>query len=118
MKEKRFALSLAFFLVYLGALWGIHFTATLPQVKLTGFDAVALPDQVIELKAKVERDVPGRLNPDLGGVRLSFRLSGVGPVVEAVSDAEGMGTTTHPAPSKPGLYPFRVELVQEADKVL
>ncbi len=99
-----------------------------PQGKLTGYDALALPGERVRLRAKVERDGPGFINPDLDGIEIEFlRLNapepprdfpdpGAPPPAEAVraggaaSGKDGVAAIDIDAPAVPGDHRFWARL--------
>ena len=116
---KRLAVVLVIFALYHAAVLFVS-ALNLPRAKLTGFDALALPGEVVKLRARIETDGPTFLNPDLVGIELEFRLAGkhetlpVRPGARSPDEGTKLGATTSKAgghasldfqaPEEPGNY--------------
>jgi LNS2-like protein (lipin/Ned1/Smp2) len=110
----RLALIIAVEVFLLGGLLSLSafYAAT---AKLAGIDLVALPGERIMLRAKVERDGPAFLDPDIRGVELRFGKgvfppgstetgpsAGEATLGVARSGADGIAELPVAAPSEPG----------------
>jgi hypothetical protein len=95
-----------------------------PKGKLTGLDMVVLPGTETKLRAKLEYDGPGFLNPDIEGAEIDFLIEdepladpapASGPALKpdrplgsARTDGDGFAELAFKSPQKPGHYKVKV----------
>ncbi|MBN1421294.1 MAG: hypothetical protein JXP34_21145 [Planctomycetes bacterium] len=111
--RRRLAIVFSIHGLFIAALIGLHIWGSVPAVKLQGYDILALPGESVTLRAKLERDLPGPINPDIHGWRITFRARpkpGADPVAIGAADTgdDGIASIPWTAPQEPGIH--RVDL--------
>ncbi|MFQ5653366.1 MAG: hypothetical protein ACE5GW_01375 [Planctomycetota bacterium] len=106
--DRGFVAAAVVYVGFLAAMWGAHMLVTKPRLKITPYDVVARPGEEVELAVKVERDLPGRFNPDREGIAMLLGLLAPGsPALKAVTDREGIARARLAAPETAGTHRFR-----------
>ncbi len=106
-RDRVLVASFVVYFLFLGSLWTLYCCATLPAVKITPFDDIATPGETVRVRAKLERDGPGFINPDVADAEVTFRfLDGWADTSSAGSDGEGIARVEVAAPAQAGEYRF------------
>jgi len=113
--RRRLAIVFGIHALFIAGLIGFHLWGSVPAVKLQGFDVLALPGEAVTLRAKLERDLPGPVNPDLHGWRITFRARpkpDAEPVAIGAADTgdDGIASLVWTAPQEPGIHVIHLGL--------
>lgn len=118
-QDKVWWLSVVTYLGLIAVLWTLHICYTPQQedatqrvaaadgerLKVTVFDAIALPGSKTAISAKYEKNLPGPVNPDKEGLAVVLgAITTPEHRLLATTDDEGIATAALVAPKEPGSY--------------